>query len=50
MYLQKINKFQNALVNLSVPPNLVIAFENEGKEIEDALNAGISIINPKLPN
>ena len=43
---QKINKFQNAISKLSVPPNLVIAFENEESEIEDAQKAGVSIINP----
>ena len=43
---KKINKFQNAITRLGVPPNLVIAFENEDTEISDALEAGISIINP----
>lgn len=43
---QKINKFQNAISKLGVPPNLVIAFENEESEIADAQKAGISIINP----
>jgi beta-phosphoglucomutase len=43
---KKINKFQNAIFKLGVPPNLVIAFENEESEIEDAQKAGITIINP----
>ena len=41
---KKINKFQNAILKLGVPPNLVIAFENEEIEIEDAKNAGIQKI------
>ncbi len=41
---QKINKFQNAISKLGVPPNLVIAFENEESEIEDAKIAGIQEI------
>ena len=43
---KKINKFQNAILKLGIPPNLVIAFENEESEIADAQKAGISIINP----
>lgn len=43
---KKVNKFQKAISKLGVPPNLVIAFENEESEIADAKNAGISIINP----
>ena len=43
---KKINKFQNAILRLGVPPNLIIAFENEESEIADAKKAGISIINP----
>lgn len=43
---KKINKYQNAILKLGVPPNLVIAFENEESEIADAQKAGISIINP----
>jgi len=43
---KKINKFQNAIFSLGVPPNLIIAFENEESEIADAKKAGISIINP----
>jgi FMN phosphatase YigB (HAD superfamily) len=41
-----INKFQNAILKLGVPPNFIIAFENEESEIADALKAGITIINP----
>lgn len=41
---QKINKFQNAISKLGVPPSLVIAFENEEIEIEDAKKAGIQKI------
>jgi beta-phosphoglucomutase len=43
---KKVNKFQNAISKLGVPPNLVIAFENEKVEIADAKQAGIEIINP----
>lgn len=43
---KKINKFQNAILKLGIPPNYVIAFENEEIEIMDAQKAGISIINP----
>lgn len=43
---KKINKFQNAILRLGVPPNHIIAFENEESEIADAKKAGISIINP----
>jgi beta-phosphoglucomutase len=41
---QKVNKFQNAIIKLGIPPNFVIAFENEEIEIEDAKNAGIQKI------
>lgn len=41
-----INKFQNALSLLRIPPNTVIAFENEADEISYAKKAGIQIINP----
>ena len=40
----KINKFQNAILKLGVPPNFVIAFENEESEIADAQKAGIQKI------
>jgi phosphoglycolate phosphatase-like HAD superfamily hydrolase len=45
---RKINKFQNAISKLGVPPHLVIAFENEEIEIADAKLAGIKIINPVI--
>lgn len=45
---KKVNKFKNAISRLGVPPNLVIAFENEEKEISDAKDAEIEIINPKI--
>lgn len=45
---KKINKFQNAIAKLGVPPNLIIAYENEEAEIADAKKAGIEIINPKI--
>lgn len=40
------NKFENAILKLNIPPELVIAFDNEEKEIVKALQAGIQIINP----
>ena len=43
---KKINKFQNAILKLSVQPRFIIAFENEESEIADAQKAGITIINP----
>jgi beta-phosphoglucomutase-like phosphatase (HAD superfamily) len=45
---KKVNKFEKALSILSVPPNIVIAFENEELEIADAKSAGIKIINPVI--
>lgn len=45
---EKINKFQNAILELGVPPNFIIAFENEEIEIADAKQAGIKIINPLI--
>lgn len=38
---EKINKFQNAILKLGVPPNSIILFENEISEINDAKIAGI---------
>lgn len=38
---EKINKFENAISQLGVLPNLVIVFENENSEINDAKIAGI---------
>ncbi len=43
---KRVNKFQNAILKLGIPPNLIIAFENEESEIEDAKKAGITKINP----
>lgn len=43
---QKINKFQNALSKLGVPPKFVIVFENEDAEITNAHKEGILIVNP----
>jgi len=45
---RKINKFQNAISCLGISPKLVIAFENEEKEIANAKKAGIQYINPKI--
>ncbi|MDR0508029.1 MAG: HAD family hydrolase [Dysgonamonadaceae bacterium] len=45
---KKINKFQNAIQNLNISPELVIVFENEKLDIEDAINAGISCANIKI--
>lgn len=44
----KINKFRNAILELGVSSNLVIAFENEEIEIADAKETGIEIINPEI--
>jgi len=43
----RINKYQNAINQLGISPNDIIAFENEDVEIADAMEAGIRIINPK---
>ena len=43
-----INKFQNAISELGVTPELVIAIENEEIEIAAAKQAGIQIINPVI--
>lgn len=45
---RKLNKFENALSKLGVQSNIVIAFENEETEIEDAKKAGITVINPVI--
>ena len=42
---KKVNKFENALSILGVPPNIVIAFENEETEKLDAIQAGIPCEN-----
>ncbi|PJE46499.1 MAG: hypothetical protein CUR34_07635 [Sediminibacterium sp.] len=44
----KINKYQNAILYLNISPKLVIAFEDEESEINDAKNAGIQVINPTI--
>lgn len=38
---KKTNKFQNAISMLGVHPDIIVVFENEETEIDDALNAGI---------
>lgn len=45
---QHVNKFQNALNSLNLNPENVVVFENETFEIEEAIKAGIKIINPKI--
>ena len=45
---KKVNKFQNAIKKLGVPPNLVVAFEYEEIEIAYAKAAGIEKINPLI--
>lgn len=45
---KKINKFKNAISILGVPPNIIVAFENEEVEIADAIQAGIEFINPVI--
>ncbi len=42
---QKINKYKNAILKLNISPSLIIAFEDEETEINDALEAGIININ-----
>lgn len=42
---QHINKFENALKTLELEPHMIILFENEQFEIEEALRAGIPINN-----
>jgi len=45
---EKINKYQNAILNLDISPELVIAFEDDMEEIADAKKVGIQkIINPQ---
>lgn len=43
--VNRVNKYRKALDNLSLSPQIVIAFENEKVEIEDAKLAGIPIDN-----
>lgn len=40
------NKYQRAIDCLGVTPSSVIVFENESGEIRNAINAGITTINP----
>lgn len=40
-----INKFENALKTLELEPQMIIAFENEQFEIDEAVKAGIPIEN-----
>jgi ribosomal protein L30E len=42
---EKINKFQNTIQFLNISSKLVIVFENDKLDIEDAVNAGISRVN-----
>ena len=42
---QRINKYKKAISSLSLSAQTVIVFENERPEIEDAIQAGISIEN-----
>ena len=42
---QHINKFENALKTLDLEPQMIIAFENEQFEINEAIKAGIPIEN-----
>lgn len=42
---QHINKFENALKFLELEPQMIIAFENEQFEIDEAVKAGIPIEN-----
>ena len=42
---QHINKFENALKTLELEPQMIIAFENEQFEIDEAVKAGIPIEN-----
>ena len=40
-----INKFENALKTLELEPQMIIVFENEQFEIDEAVKAGIPIEN-----
>lgn len=42
----KVNKYQNALMQIGAFPKQIIVFENDVNEIEDALKTGIKNINP----
>ena len=41
----QVNKYKNAIISLNLSAQTVIVFENEKKEIEDAIDSGISINN-----
>jgi beta-phosphoglucomutase len=41
----RINKYKNVILSLSLSPQRIIIFENEKQEIEDAVLAGIPINN-----
>lgn len=41
----RTNKYKNAISSLSLTAQTVIVFENEKQEIDDAINAGVSINN-----
>ncbi|SDE74735.1 HAD hydrolase-like protein [Riemerella columbipharyngis] len=43
---ENLNKYQDAILRLGISPNNIIAFENEEKEIINAQELGITIINP----
>lgn len=38
---EKVNKYREAILKLGVPANKILVFENEQREIEDAIRAGI---------
>jgi beta-phosphoglucomutase len=42
---QHFNKFENALKTLDLEPQMIILFENEQSEIDEAVNAGIPVKN-----
>lgn len=42
---EKINKFKNAIQSLKISSDMIIVFENEKTEIEDAVKAGINNSN-----
>jgi beta-phosphoglucomutase-like phosphatase (HAD superfamily) len=44
----RINKYKNAISCLSLSAQTVIVFENEKQEINDAVDAGISVNNIKI--
>lgn len=42
------NKFQNAISMMKINPEYIIAFEDEEKEVLNAIQAGIQMINPNI--